>query len=584
MKKLSIFRDLWPVFDKKEKRVFFFIFFLMITGAIIELLGIGIVVPIFAVIGETDIAGKYPAAADIFRFFGNPDHNTIVIGAMLFLLSIYIIKTLFLSYLYHKQSNFIYKLSARLTSRLFELYIRQPYTFHLEKNSAHLIRNATADVVTLASSVQAFLVVLTESFVLIGLFLLLVFVEPYGALLSIITLGISGLGFHYFTKKSILKWGDANRIHAGKRFQHLQQGLGATKDVKLLGREQEFIKQFDIHNNKMGHYSELQYTVSQLPRLFIELLAIVGLALIVISMVLLKKDISAILPTLALFAAAAFRLMPSVNRILGSIQVVQFGVSSIEAVCAEIRTLKMIEIETPQNKLHFHKKIEIRELSFSYSSALSKTIDNISLSIEKGESIGIIGESGAGKSTFVDNFLGLLKNDNGGIYIDGMNIYEDIKGWQRLIGYVPQNIYLTDDSIRRNIAFGLPDEDINDNMVMDAIRAAKLESLLGELEAGQDTIVGERGVRLSGGQRQRIGIARALYHKPQILVLDESTSSLDHDTEKSIMEEINAMHGEKTILIVAHRLTTVNKCDKIIRLEKGKLVQQGTVKEVLNIQ
>lgn len=585
MNRSKALTTLWTILTKREKRNFYFIFLLMLLGAFIELIGIGVVVPVFAIIGEADISVKYPVIKPLMVKLGNPSHMNIVIIGMSMLLLIYIFKVLFQTYSAYKQSNFIYKLSARLTSRLFELYIKQSYVFHLTANSAQLIRNATADVVMLASAVQSFLIALTEVFVLLGLFVLLIFVEPYGAILSMLILSISGLLFLTFTKRKVAKWGDANHIHAGKRFQHLQQGLGATKDVKLLGREEEFIKQFDFHNDKMGVYNERQYTVAQLPRLFIELLAIVGLSLVVISMTLMGKDVSAILPTLALFVAAAFRMIPSANRILGSIQTVHFGIASIESVNREIKTLTVPEDENDKEKqpVVFTNEIQLKGIDFTYPSSTRQTIDNISIKIKKGQSVGIIGGSGAGKSTLIDIFLGLLKQDSGLILVDGNDVYKNLRGWQDMIGYVPQVIYLTDDTLRRNIAFGLPMDKIDDEMVMKAIRSAKLEELVAQLPEGLNTEVGERGVRLSGGQRQRIGIARALYHDPEVLVLDEATSSLDQDTEKNIMESVNALHGNKTIIIVAHRLSTVKNCDKIVKLGNGKLVQEGTVLQVLNI-
>jgi ABC-type multidrug transport system fused ATPase/permease subunit len=585
MNRSKTLANLWTILNGKERKNFYFIFLLMVLGAFIELIGIGIVVPVFAIIGESDITIKYPSLKPFLVKLGNPSHANIVIIAMSILLLIYIFKVLFQTFSAYRQSNFIYKLSARLTSRLFELYIKQPYTFHLTTNSAQLIRNATADVVMLASAVQSFLIVLTEIFVLLGLFVLLIFVEPYGAILSMLILSISGFLFHFITKRKVKQWGDANHIHAGKRFQHLQQGLSATKDVKLLGREKEFIKQFDFHNNKMGVYNERQYTVAQLPRLFIELLAIVGLALVVISMTLMGKDVGAILPTLALFVAAAFRMIPSANRVLGSVQTVQFGVASIESVNREIKTL-VEPVEKNENEKRvdvFTKEIQLRNLNFTYPTAVRQTINNVSITIQKGQSVGIVGGSGAGKSTLIDIFLGLLKQDSGSILLDGKDIYNNLRGWQDLIGYVPQVIYLTDDTLRRNIAFGLPNEMINDELVSKAVKAAKLEELVTQLPEGLDTEVGERGVRLSGGQRQRIGIARALYHDPEVLVLDEATSSLDQDTEKNIMESVNALHGNKTIIIIAHRLSTVQNCDKIIKLDNGKLIQEGTVNQVLNV-
>lgn len=580
-KPLKSFIKLWALLENKDKKQAYFILFLMVFGTFLELLGIGFVIPIFAIIGDEQAITQFPVVVSIVNLLGKPAHHKLVIYVMLFLLFIYIIKSVFLAYSSYRQSNFIYRFSAKVSSKLFKLFLVQPYPFHLWRNSSELIRIVSNDVSMLASVVQSLTIILSEGFVLMGLFVFLVVVEPIGAVVSISILSLSALFFHLLTKSRIVKWGIENQFHGAKKFQHIQQGLSAAKDVKLLGREKKFIDIYNFHNVQIAELSEKQYTVSQLPRLFIELLAITGLIILVISMVLLGRDVGLILPTLALFAAAAFRLMPSVNRILSGVQTVQYALPSVITIHKELNELEISPEKLRGGGKSFDSEIIFENVSFSYEAADKVILKNISFKICKGESVGIIGGSGAGKSTVIDILLGLLRPISGFVKVDNVDIQEDLRMWQDQIGYVPQTIYLTDDSIRRNIAFGIPDEEIDEQRIQRAVRASQLEDFINSLEFGLNTEVGERGVRLSGGQRQRIGIARSLYHNPQVIVLDEATSSLDYDTERDVMESINALHGEKTIIIVAHRLNTIQNCDRILRFENGIISQEGTSIEVL---
>jgi len=304
----------------------------------------------------------------------------------------------------------------------------------------------------------------------------------------------------------------------------------------------------------------------------LELLAVVGLAILVVIMISSGKPLDALLPTIGLFAAAAFRLLPSVNRVIGAVQGVRFSLPVVETMYSEICLAdKTVPIVSKKSLLTFKKEITLENLSFKYPIATTEVLKNISLSIPFGASVGFIGSSGAGKSTLVDVILGLLSTSNGAVKIDGVDIQNNVRGWQDQIGYVPQTIFLTDDTLRRNIAFGLSNQQINEEAVWHALQHAQLDQFVKNLPEGLDTKVGERGVRLSGGQRQRIGIARALYHDPTVLVLDEATSSLDNVIEHDVMEAVNALHGNKTIIIVAHRLSTVEHCDHLYQLEHGEI-------------
>jgi len=496
---------------------------------------------------------------------------------MMALVALYVVKTLFLMFLVLKQNEFAFNVQANLSHRLFMGYLRQPWTFHLQRNSAELLRNVISETSTFAhNGLIPGTTLLVESLVLFGVGMLLLIVEPLGALVVVATLGLSAGIFQRLTRGHVLRWGEARQYHEGQRIQHLQQGLGGAKDVKLLGREEGFFVQFSAHNFISARVGRYQNTVLQLPRLMLELLTVIGFAALVLVMILRGRGLDTLLPILGLFAAAAFRLMPSVNRVLNSLQSLRYGLPVIELLHSEIRFLSSTATPERQAPLPFKHTIALEHVCYRYPDTEIFALNDVTLTIPRGAAIGFVGSSGAGKSTLVDVVLGLLAPTSGQVKVDGVDIQANLRGWQDQIGYVPQAIFLTDDTVRRNVAFGLPDDQIDGAAVQRAIHAAQLHDFVNSLPQGNNTLVGERGVRLSGGQRQRIGIARALYHDPQVLVLDEATSALDNATEQGVMDAVNALHGDKTLLIVAHRLSTVAQCDHLYRLEQGRVVDAGS--------
>ena len=578
---MGTFRKLWTILRPAERKAAVVMFFLLFIGMFLETLGVGVVIPAVALMTQADLGTNYPVLKPLLGYLGDPSHEHLVIGGMVALVAVYSAKAAFLAFLAWRQAHFVYGLQESLSQQLFAGYLRQEYTFHLQRNSALLIRNVIGQVSDIANVMQQGLLLATELFVLFGISILLLSVEPLGALLVVFSVGAAGVGFHRFTRGRIIRWGEARQHHEGLRIQHLQQGLGGAKDVILLGREDEFLDQYRVHNAGSARIGRRHTTLQALPRLILELMAVTGLAVLVLVMVLQGKSTETLLPTLGLFAAAAFRLMPSVNRVLAAVQSMRFSMPVVDTLSSELAMLDDRKPQESEGALPFCHQLTLNNISFRYPSVQAPALENVSVSISKGSSVGFIGGSGAGKSTLVDVLLGLLAPDQGTVEIDGLDIRQNLRGWQDQIGYVPQSIFLTDDSLRRNVAFGLPADQIDDQAVWSALRAAQLESFVLGLPEGLDTQVGERGVRLSGGQRQRIGIARALYHDPSVLVLDEATSSLDTETESGVMDAVRLLKGEKTLVIVAHRLSTVENCDYLYRFECGQIVAEGSVKNVL---
>jgi ABC-type multidrug transport system fused ATPase/permease subunit len=578
---MTTIQKLWHLLTPAQHRASLVLLGLMLFGMMLETLSVGLVIPALAVMTQPNLAVGYPAIAPWLDALGNPGRERLIIGGMLALVAVYALKALFLAYFSWRQMQFVYDVRANLSQRLFEGYLRQPYTFHLQRNSAQLIRNATSEVTSVVYVLRQSVVSAAEILVLLGISILLLTFEPLGALLVVSVLGLAGWGFNRLTRSRISRWGAAHLHHDGMRIQHLQQGLGGAKDVKLLGRETDFIQRYRLHNDRSARVERLQATLQSLPRLWLELLAVIGLAALVLTMMWQGKPLESLIPTLGLFAAAAFRLLPLVSRLLNVVQSVRFQLPGIDALHEEFRLFVGTPPVQQAETLAFNHSLTLEGVRFQYPSADTQTLHNISLSIPSGSTVGFIGGSGAGKSTLVDILLGLLVPTSGAVKVDGVDIQCNIRGWQDRIGYVPQAIFLTDDTLRRNIAFGISDDQIDETAVWCALRAAQLENFVNTLPQGLDTLVGERGVRLSGGQRQRIGIARALYHDPQVLVLDEASSALDIATEQDVMQAVLSLQGEKTLLIVAHRLSTVRHCERIYRLEQGRIVQEGSPDEVL---
>ena len=556
---------------------------LMVVGMVLETLGVGLIIPAVTVLLQDDLAASFPVLQPLLTLLGNPTHTQLAVGGMLGLIVIYLLKNLFLVYFAWWQHRFADGVQVNLAERLFATYLRQPYTFHLQRNSAELIRNITTEVGTFQGTLLNIISLITEGGALACITAVLLAVEPLGTLIVVVVVGGAVALSHRFTHQRLGRWGELRMYHVGLFTQHLMQGFGGAKDIKLLGREDDFLNQFGVHITESARMTRNYNVLLKIPRMWLEQLAVTGLALLVMTLVVLGRDPASIVPTLALFAVAAFRFLPGMNRMVGAIQGLRFSRPAIDTISADLQLPVPAPTEgSVRVGSGFQTEVRVSDVSYTYATAGSPALRGLTLAIGKGESVGFVGPSGSGKSTLVDVILGLLTPSSGRVSVDGMDIQTSLRGWQDQIGYVPQAIYLTDDTLRRNVAFGLAPEQIDDGAVDRAVIAAQMGGFVSSLPDGLETVVGERGVRLSGGQRQRIGIARALYHDPEILVLDEATSSLDNTTERDVMEGVNALHGSKTILIVSHRMSTVENCDRLYRLDQGRIVEEGNPKRMLN--
>jgi ABC-type multidrug transport system fused ATPase/permease subunit len=569
-------RIVWKTLVPMERRRLVYIWVLILLGMFLETFSLGLIIPFIGLLSQENYRESIPA---VFEFFGNPSQRDMLLYAMVAIAVVYVLKSIFLYYSAYTQRRFIYQTSGRLTQAAFETYLRQPYAYHLERNSATLIRNVENARSIIGGGLDPALVLLTDGLVATGLFVMLLVVEPLGTLCVLVLFIVAGLGFQLSTRKRIAQWGKARKFHAGKVLQHLQQGLSGAKEIKMLGRERKFLDDHEAHLKVSLDVDRRYVMLQSLPRLFFEAVAVVGLAVLVIIMVSSGDEIKDILPTLGLFAATAFRVMPSIGRVIASVQTIGYNKAFMKTVYSDSLLPRDVS-QSESSHLSFKREIEVRNVSFKYASAHRPSLSGVNIKIGKGEAVGIIGASGAGKSTLVDVLLGLLSPEIGEILVDGVDIQNNLRSWQDHIGYVPQTIYLVDDTLARNVAFGLPDDLVDHDAVARSIKAAQLDEFVATLPDGINTIVGERGVRLSGGQRQRIGIARALYNDPEILVLDEATSSLDTETEQGVMDAVKELLGTKTIVIIAHRTTTVSYCTKVYKMDKAQIVGSGLPSEM----
>lgn len=566
----------WKVLNTEEHRKAILLGFLLLISVGLEILSLGLIMPLISLLSEEGFADKHPV---ILNWLGNPSEFGLVVRAFSALAAVFFIKSIFVAWTIWFQRGFSSAIEYRLSKDLFSKYLNQDYLFHVVTNSSALVRNVGMASQFSALTIDSVLVLATDGAVLVAILVFFMFVEPVGTVCVLIVLATIGYLFHQISKSRIAKWGNARVTHDGLKIKYMQEGFGAIKDVKVFGVEKYFESRFDEQVKATTDIGRAYGTVSSLPRIWLELLTFLALAVLVIVLVGGGNTLASTLPILGVFAAGSFRVMPSLNRIIYAVQNLNYSESITETLSSDLANSSSL-MEARQTTWPLEDEIKFTDVSFCYPGVSELALKNVSLEFKRGDIAGIIGTSGAGKSTIVDLLLGLFPPTSGFITANDVDIQSGLKIWREQIGYVPQNIYLIDDTLARNIAFGLTDVEIDEDKIKYAISNSSLQHFVDTLPLGLETVVGERGVRLSGGQRQRIGIARALYRNPRILVLDEATSALDIDTESEILNEISELRENKTIVIVAHRLSSLSFCNVVYRLEKGAVHSSGDTQVV----
>ena len=547
--------------------------FLLFIGMIFEVFGLGILIPALSILLDPNLIENTPNLNSLRIQFSDFSDQLFISLALSAIVFVYLFKSLFLILITHKQNRFLSNITSYISNRLFESYLNQQYSFHLKRNTSELIKNIQVEIYYFHAYLLSLITIIIEGGLVIAVLSTLIYIEPYGALSIGVFYGFLSLMFLQFTKRKLKIWGDLRQELDADVSKIALESLGGIKDLIILGKVQFFINQYSSKNYFKARLNSNQATVSQIPRFYLELISIIGLVSFIILMVYQGKDANQLITILGVFVAATFRMIPSLNRIISSVQSLKYSKPSVQIIYKEINSLRFLNNEeNSKEDFEFKSKIEFKNVSFGFNKN-QNIIKDIDLTINKGATVGIIGESGSGKSTFVDLLIGLHKPTSGSILIDEKSEIQLKQSWRNNIGYVSQSIYLMDNSILNNIALGVSEDMIDRKRINQLIKDVQLEKFVTNLKLGIETKVGERGVQLSGGQRQRIGIARALYNNPDILILDEATSALDTETEIEVMTSIYNLKGKKTIVIIAHRKSTLEKCDFIYEISNSRINQ-----------
>ena len=576
--KAETLRKLWALVPPNMRFKTIWQVLLMIVGSVLEMIGIALIMPIVTVITDSTNGTNNSILKPVYVRLGILKSTDIVVFVLLLLAFVFAVKSVFSVYLNWAQIDFGRRIEQDISSKLFQSFMNRPYLFHLQRNSADLIYSINSEVGQFSGAIVLILSVLSETLVVAALGVLVLYTNLWASISTLLMLLVAAIIYNRVVRRQLNSLAVTLKKESPKKIQYVSQGFGGIKDVTVLGLSESFTTQFDKQNFLLGKTASRYGLLTKVPAIWIEFVAVLGLVVTILVMLTQETDPRRIAPVLGLLTAVSFRFVPSTNRLIVATNRLRVVRPAIDSIYNEVQSssdrIKLVHLGA------FKSQIEMRNLSFSYPNTITPSLQNTNVVVRKGETVGFIGPSGAGKSTLVDVILGLLPPTSGELLIDGIDMYKNNLEWQSTIGYVAQSIYLIDDTIRRNVAFGIAEHEIDDVALERALRSAQLWDFVDGLPEKTQTIVGERGVRVSGGQRQRIGIARALYHEPQVLVLDEATSSLDIDTETEVMSAIRALHGFKTILIVAHRLSTVQHCDRVYKIEDATIVGEGTLEEL----
>lgn len=551
---------------------------MMFIGAIFEAVGIGALYPLITIISKPNFLEGHQTIAKIVAFFGVNTHRSLIIFSALSLVIFYIVKNAFTLFETKLQISFSMNNQKDYTERLYAYYLSKPYLYHVNTNVSILNRNILAGGTQIFSEILIYLLtIITELVTILIIWVMLLFMDVLMALVVACVLGPLVLCIVRSFRKIIAKQGDIRNRNNQEIIKWMNQGFGSIKETKVMQTERYFIDQFSKAYSEFSDSSRDFIFIDKIPRVVIELVGIGGILITVIAKMLFGADPASIVPSLGVLALAAVRLMPSMNKIISMFNSIKFRMPLFNEMYEDLLAVRNNKdlaerhtTQTAKKAITFEKSIDVQNLSFRYPSKEENVLTDVSFSIPKGSFVGIVGPSGAGKTTFVDIMLGLLPPTSGTILSDGQFVFENISSWLSNIAYVPQSIYLIDGTIRENIALGIPENEVSDEQLEKVLKMAELYDFVQTLPEKENTNVGDRGAKLSGGQKQRIGIARALYHQPSILVLDEATSALDNETEKSITDTILKLKGQITIISIAHRLSTLEACDFKIKFDGGK--------------
>lgn len=580
----KILKKMNVLLDGKQKVKMGGIVVLMIIGAILEACSIGLVIPVITTLLDPEAVKGEGYLGNVYRFLGLESTSQFTIVMLVAIIAAFVLKNIFLYFQNVVQLRFVYTNQFSTSRRMMINFMERPYEYYLNADTSVIQRSITSDVNNMYGLILSSLQLVSEMIMFVVLVIVLMTQDPLMIFTIALLLVAVLLIIKCILKPIMIKAGEDNQEYYSGLYKWIDQSVMGIKEIKIANKENYFINEYSKCG--AGYVDAVQkYNIyNATPRLLIETVCIAGLVLYLIIQIASGKEVTAMITQIGVFAVAAMRLLPSANRINNYLTSISYfepffmGVS--DNLQEEINdrsvnySAQAYEARKEICKLPVREKIELKGIVYKYPNTEVLIFDHADMVIPVGCSVGVVGTSGAGKTTIIDVLLGLLTIQEGRILADGVEVREHYEEWLKNIGYIPQTIFMIDASIRKNVAFGVPDEEIDDNKVWEALKETQLDEFVRGLPEGLDTGIGERGIRLSGGQRQRIGIARALFEDPEVLVLDEATSALDNETEAAIMDSINRLHGRKTLVIIAHRLQTIEKCDMVYRVEKGRIAKE----------
>jgi ATP-binding cassette, subfamily B, bacterial PglK len=579
---MQIFKKVLFLLTPSERLQAYLLLFMILIMALLDMIGVASILPFIAVLTNPSLIETNLILNSVFqssKIFGIENYPQFIfsLGVIVFVLLVFSLT--FKAATTYIQVRFIQMCEYSISARLVKSYLYQPYSWFLSRHSADLGKTILSEVSTvIGGCIQPVMELISKGMVTIAIIALLVLVDPKIALIVGLSLSFT-YGVIFFFLLSFLKRIGEERLKSNQlRFTSVSEAFGAAKEIKVGGLEQIYIRRFSDSAKNFARYTASSLVINQLPRFILEAIAFGGVMMIILYMMTQTGSFNNALPVISLYVFAGYRLMPAFQQIYTSFTQITFNGPSIDALNNDIKNLKLLATDQDQVILQLNKKITLKNIHYSYPKSSRTALRGININIPAKSTVGLVGTTGCGKTTTVDIILGLLKPQKGTLEVDGKIITKkNSRAWQRSIGYVPQHIYLSDDTIAANIAFGVDPKLINQEAVEKSSKIANLhEFVINELPKKYQTTIGERGVRLSGGQRQRIGIARALYHNPQVLILDEATSALDNETEQAVMEAVNNISKDITIILIAHRLNTVKNCNIIFKFEKGQIINRET--------
>lgn len=591
MEKKSLAYKLKLIFPPRERLYFVGLFFLSLIGTALDFFGVSLILPLVNMLVTPELLeGKWWFVL-LQKIFHVSDTNGVMLILVLLLIAVYIFKNAYAIYMSLVQGIFLARNRISTSAKFLDCYMRKPYTFHLQHNTAEVVRSINHDVSTAYSLVSAIMSLITSGLISILLVIYLIDVDFWLTIAIVTGLVIYSILYFLIVRKRMREAGQEARRISVRMIKAIHQAVGGIKEVKVMGREQYFVDTYAENGDAYIDNQKKHIIYSGIPRHLIEVLCVCGVLGLVAFKIATHQELSAIVGSLSAFAVASIKLLPSANSINSTINSMTYMMPSLDAVCEVIdenfsnEAFKRIDKKARRTEKEINKNsekhdIRLEHITFTYPETESPVLRDVNIEIKQGTSVGIMGVTGAGKTTMVDIILGLLEPQEGTVFYGDMDIRKDYGEWQKHIGYIPQNIYLTDETIRNNVALGVYEHEVDDEQVWKALEDAQLADFVRGLKDGLDTVIGERGVRISGGQRQRIGIARALYYNPDILFFDEATAALDTETERAVMASVNRLSKEKTCIIIAHRLSTIENCDVVYKVENNTVFETDLQEEL----